>query len=114
MELKQWGSEVTDFLAHIGKGGEARVLRDLRRMYSDGHRFRGNTRPLGGGIFEMKVSYSGMAYRLLYVHSEGSAVFLLCFEKKSQKTPKSVLDLAQQRHSLLVRQEAALGEIKLH
>lgn len=113
-DMKQWGSEVTGFLAEIGKGGEARVLRDLKRMSSDGHLFRGHTRSLGDGIFELKVAYQGMAYRLLYVHHERTAVFLVCFEKKTQKTPKNRIEMAKHRYALLLRQEVAFGSIKFN
>jgi phage-related protein len=113
-ELKQWALEVDDFLAAIGKSGAARVLRDLRRMAAEAHLFRGNTRPLRDGIFELKVAHAGMAYRLLYMHPDRTAVFLVCFEKKTQKTPKDKLELALQRARQIVGEEMALGRIELH
>lgn len=110
-DLKQWEMEVTDFLAEIGTGGEARVVRDLRSMAALGHRFRGHTRHLGGGLFELKVAHRRMAYRLIYVHHDNTAVFLVCFEKKSQKTPKDKLELAKFRYSALLRREVEVGNI---
>ena len=109
--LRQWETEETDFLAVIGKGGEARVLRDLRAMTALGHLFRGDTRSLGGGLIELRVRHCGMAYRLIYVHHDNTAVFLVCFEKKKQKTPKDKLDLAKSRYSSLLRQEVQIGNI---
>ncbi len=113
-DLRQIDTVVKDFLAAIGKTGEARVVRDLRRMAADGHRFRGNTRPLGDGLFELKVAHAGMAYRLVYVHHERCRVFTVCFEKKTQKTPKDIIRLAKKRYASLVRQEVELGEIELN
>jgi phage-related protein len=113
-DLRQLDAVVNDFLAEIGKAADARILRDLRRMAADGHRFKGNTRPLGGGLLELKVAHAGMAYRLVYVHHNRCAVFLICFEKKTQKTPSHILRLAKQRYASLVRQEVDLGEIELN
>ena len=113
-KLKELDTEVSDFLADIGKAAEARVLRDLRRLAEDGHLYRGNTRSLGDGIFELKVAYSGKAYRLLYVHHDNTAAFLLCFEKKTQKTPKDKIILMKKRYASLIKQEVELGEIKLN
>jgi phage-related protein len=113
-QLKQWPSVVTDFLSEVGTAVELRIMRDLRRMASQGHQFRGDTRPLGNGLFELRVQSKKRAFRLLYVHHDNTAVFLHCFEKKSQKTPKPVLDLARQRHAQLLQQEAALGNVAIH
>ena len=113
-DLKQWERVVSDFLVEVGKGGEMRIVRDLRRMASDGHMYRGNTRPLGHGIFELKVTHDGKAFRLMYVHHGGTAVFLVCFEKKTQKTPKGKLELAQKRYASLLKQEVNLGNLKFH
>jgi phage-related protein len=113
-ELKQWPSVVTDFLSEVGTAVEVRIMRDLRRMAAEGHQFRGDTEPLGDGLFELRVRHKTRAFRLLYVHHISTAVFLHCFEKKSQKTPKSVLDLARSRHAQLLQQEVALGNVAVH
>lgn len=112
--LRQFETVVKDFLVEIGKAAEARVVRDLRRMAAEGHQFRGNTRPLGAGLFELKVAHAGMAHRLVYVHHDRWVVFLICFQKKTQKTPKQIIRLAKQRYASIVRQEVELGEIELN
>lgn len=57
--------------------------------------------PLGDGLYEVRTSFHGNAYRVLFV-IEGSAMVLLNgFVKKTQKTPKRELDLAKHRKSEL-------------
>ena len=113
-QLKQWPSVVADFLKEVGVEGEARIFRDLRKMAELGHRFRGDTKSLGRALFELRVSHKRRAFRLIYVHHAETAVFLVCFEKKSQKTPKAEIDLAHDRHTQLVNQEVQLGRVTIN
>ena len=58
---------------------------------------------VGPGCREIRVRAEGNAYRVLYVATIGNAVFVLhCFEKKTRQTPKSDIDLAQQRFRLAI------------
>lgn len=56
---------------------------------------------LGGGISELRVTFQGVEYRLLYTVDGGTAVLLHGFVKKTQQTPKRVLRLAKQRAAAL-------------
>jgi phage-related protein len=54
-------------------------------------------RPLGGGLFEVRTTLEGRIARVLFAFVDGQIVLLHAFIKKSQKTPKSDLDLARER-----------------
>jgi phage-related protein len=51
----------------------------------------------GAGLFEVRTSWNGNIYRVLFCFSGTTIVLLHGFQKKSQKTPKSDLDLARRR-----------------
>jgi len=54
---------------------------------------------VGSGCREVRVRDSGDAYRVLYVASIGDTVFVLhCFQKKSQRTATSDINLGKQRY----------------
>lgn len=55
----------------------------------------------GDGLFEVRTSADGNAYRVLFC-TEGSDMILLHgFMKKTPKTPKTEIDLARQRKAKL-------------
>jgi phage-related protein len=112
--VKEWGTEVSDFLSEVGHPAAARILRDLLRMATEGHAYRGDTKSLGGGLRELRVRHDGMAYRLIYIHHSGAAVFLVCFAKKTQKTPPDKIELAKKRYAQTLSTEVDLGHIKLN
>ena len=54
---------------------------------------------VGSGCHEIRVRDSGGTYRVLYVASIGDRVYVLhCFQKKSQRTARSDIDLGKQRY----------------
>ena len=56
---------------------------------------------VGPGVREIRVHAEG-EYRVVYLASIGTAVYVLhAFGKKSQRTPKADIELAQQRLRLL-------------
>ena len=56
------------------------------------------SRSLGGGLYEIRSNISGKRIaRVIFVLHGSRMVLLHGFVKKSQKTPKSDLDLARQR-----------------
>ncbi len=58
---------------------------------------------VGGGVREIRVQ-TGRAFRVLYVAKFGEAVYVLhACEKKSQRTAKRDLDLAQRRLAEVLR-----------
>ena len=54
---------------------------------------------IGSGCREVRIRDSGDAYRVCYVASIGDTVFVLhCFQKKSQRTATSDINLGKQRY----------------
>jgi phage-related protein len=51
----------------------------------------------GKGLFEIRTGFDGSIYRVLFCLKGSTLVLLHGFQKKSQKTPKTDLDLARQR-----------------
>jgi len=57
---------------------------------------------VGEGVTEVRVSYDGNQYRVLYVAKFQKAIYVLhAFRKKTQKTPKWELELARRRYNSL-------------
>jgi phage-related protein len=52
---------------------------------------------MGGGLYEVRTPLEGRIARVLFAFKDGQIILLHGFIKKSQKTPKSDLDLAKER-----------------
>jgi phage-related protein len=117
-ELKEWERVATDFLKHLlevrGLAAQLRVLRDLRRLAEKRHALRDITEKIGEGLFELKTSHDRMEYRCIYTFNHPDIVVLVCFEKKTRKTPKHLIELAQGRRAQLMKTEIKVGNIVLH
>lgn len=60
---------------------------------------------VGRGVKEIRIRDAPGAFRVLYVANFSDAVYVLhCFQKKSQKTGKSDLNLAAQRYRDLLKE----------
>ena len=97
-----------------GVAAEIRVLRDLRRLAEKRHRLRDISKPLDHGLFELTSSHNNIEYRCIYAFHHPEIVVLVCFVKKTRKTPPAKIELARKRNSLLARGEVHLGSIVLH
>lgn len=59
---------------------------------------------VGGGVQELRI-HCGNEYRIIYVATLAEAVYVLhAFEKKTRKTPHTVLEVARQRLQRLLSQ----------
>lgn len=53
---------------------------------------------IGPGVREIRLRDKGGAFRVIYVAKFEDAIFVLhCFQKKTQKTSKTDLDIAERR-----------------
>ncbi|OBS10960.1 hypothetical protein Thpro_020676 [Acidihalobacter prosperus] len=60
---------------------------------------------VGKGVREIRVRDATGAFRVIYVAKLAEAVYVLhCFQKKTQKTAKSDLELAGQRYRDLLKE----------
>lgn len=56
------------------------------------------SKPLGGGLFELRLQGAQTTARVFYCyHGREILVFLLVFVKKTQKTPRDILETAKRR-----------------
>ncbi|MBF0247458.1 MAG: type II toxin-antitoxin system RelE/ParE family toxin [Alphaproteobacteria bacterium] len=54
---------------------------------------------IGRGVREIRIRDAGGAFRVIYVAKFADAVYILhCFQKKTQKTSKTDIDLAAKRY----------------
>jgi phage-related protein len=60
---------------------------------------------IGQGVREIRIRDSSGIFRVVYVAKFADAVFVLhCFQKKTQKTSKTDIDLATRRYKELVKE----------
>jgi phage-related protein len=96
--------------------------KDLRRFPDDARRRAGHEldrvqrgvaptdwKPMvtvGRTVREIRIRGDGGAFRVIYVATFASAVYVLhCFQKKSQRTSRPDIDLAVQRYRELMREQ---------
>jgi phage-related protein len=59
---------------------------------------------IGQGVNEIRLRDASGAYRVIYIAKFAEAVYVLhCFEKKTQKTSRTDLELAKARYRALIR-----------
>jgi phage-related protein len=115
-ELRQWGREVEVFLEEIGEILAARALTLLRMLEATGNRMNPrHSKPLGDGLFELKVDSRGRDLRLFYVFGKGRTIVILgCLDKKTQKIPDAVMELVRERQQRIKREEAGSERININ
>jgi phage-related protein len=60
---------------------------------------------IGSGVQEIRIRDTAGAFRVIYVAKFADTIFVLhCFQKKTQKTSKTDLDLAENRYRDLVKE----------
>lgn len=86
-----------DYLDSLEAKLLAKTLRTIDLLENNGTSLRGPySEPLGDGIFELRTKQSSDITRVLYFFFVGNkAILTNGFTKKTQKTPKSEIDLAK-------------------
>ena len=60
---------------------------------------------VGAGVCEIRIQDAAGAFRVMYVAKFASSIFVLhCFQKKTQKTSKTDIDLAESRYRDLLKE----------
>ena len=60
---------------------------------------------IGQGVRELRIRDMAGAFRIIYVAKFADAIYVLhCFQKKTQKTSKVDLDLAEKRYRDLIKE----------
>lgn len=90
---------VDDDLADMPPAIAARMLKLLDMMQAYGGNLgMPHTKPLGGGLFELRAKAKDGIGRGLFCYVSGKQMVILCvFVKKADKLPKHYLDLAKAR-----------------
>lgn len=94
------GSEpVREFIQGLNIKLRAKVLSDLERLAMIGNELREpRSKHLQDGIFELRTMQGSNIVRLLYFYDRGQMVIVTNgFVKKTQRTPRSEIDLALRR-----------------
>lgn len=86
---------------------QARMIKLLELMEKHGANLGPpHTEALGDGLFELRAKAQEGIGRGLFCYLQGRHIYILhVFVKKSQKTPKSELNLARQRQKEVSRNE---------
>jgi phage-related protein len=88
-----------DFLVSLEPAARAKVVRTLgllREQQVVSAKFW--KKLIGSNLWEVRAEYAGNIYRILATTAKGNRVILLHgFQKKSQKTPRQDMEIAQQR-----------------
>ena len=62
---------------------------------------------VGSGVQKIRIKDEAGIFRVLYVARFADAVYVLhCFQKKTQRTAKSDLDLARKQYAELVKEQS--------
>ena len=60
---------------------------------------------VGSGVTEIRIRDAAGAFRVIYVAKFAAAIYVLhCFQKKTRKTSKTDLDLAERRYRDLTKE----------
>ena len=61
--------------------------------------------PIGAGVCEIRIQDAAGAFRVIYVAKFAGSIYVLhCFQKKTQKTSKTDIDLAESRYRDLLKE----------
>jgi phage-related protein len=60
---------------------------------------------VGAGVYEIRIKKKG-SFRVIYVTRFEAAIYVLhCFQKKTQKTAETDIELAKQRYQNLIKEQ---------
>ena len=94
------GSEpVRDWLQSLDKGDRKALGEDIKTVQFGWPLGKPVVRPLGDGLYEVRVNLQDRIARVVFLADTGVMVLLHGFIKKTQKTPADELDLARKRAS---------------
>jgi len=108
--LKEWPGAWSDFAKGLkGMPHEAEMLTWMERLGNEGLQLRRRVRPLGQGLFELKIAH----YRVAFGEHEGVVVVVLCFVKKKQRDQSSINE-ARRRLKIVKAGNKDLSDVAIH
>jgi phage-related protein len=99
---KENGEEpASDFIKTLNPKFIAKILREIDILRQYGNECREPvSKPLGGGLFELRIKLATDISRILYFFCDGRKIVLINgFIKKTQRTPKNELEKARKYKS---------------
>jgi phage-related protein len=101
---------VEEFLADLDPAPRAKVVRTLELLREQQIVTSKLWKKLSGtNLWEVRVEYAGNIYRFLAATAKGNRVILLHgFQKKSQKTPRQDMEIAEQRRKRYLQRHGYL------
>ena len=101
MDVIYYSNEIEAFIADLELDSRSKITRAIDLLKTYEYRLSmPHSRRIAPGLYELRVRGAD-ELRLFYTFVQKKAVLLLGYRKKTQKTPKSILDLAQKRCSSL-------------
>lgn len=96
-ELPNGTEPAKKFLDSLDKKLRAKMFREIDLLEENGPDLRmPHSRPVGNGIFELRTKQSSNISRVMYFFIVGQkAILTNGLVKKTDKTPRSVIDLAE-------------------
>jgi phage-related protein len=107
-EIKYYSESVQDQILELPDSLAARYIVLTRRMLAIGPNLgEPHTKAMGRGLFELRLKGAEGIARVFYCTLIGKRIVMLhSFVKKSQRTPKQELDLAQSRMKEIKNEDA--------
>jgi phage-related protein len=102
---------VEDFLIGLDAGPRAKIVRNLEMLRTVPFVSSKFWKKISGAakIWEVRAEYAGNTYRILAATAKGNRVILLHgFQKKSQKTPRQDMEIAEQRQKRYLQRHGYL------
>jgi phage-related protein len=103
----RWLGDARTVVGGFPRGARLKLGRELTRVQLGANPKHGKSLPqVGRGVQEIRIADNKEAFRVIYVASIGTRVFVLhAFHKKSRQgieTPKIDVELARRRYRMLV------------
>ncbi len=100
----QWRGPVEEFIDSMDDAAQRKFVYKRSMLENLGPRLvEPHAKNLGGGVFELRFSGRDSDFRVLYFFDGDKVIFVNAFKKKTQKTPRSEIELAANRRRLYLR-----------
>lgn len=97
MQVSFFNSAIHDYLLSLEKKTYSKILRQIKLLELLGHKLSmPYSKPISSNLFELRVR-SKQEVRIFYCFYNNRIYLLHAFIKKTQKTPRREIDIAQKR-----------------
>ena len=85
----------SDFMEQLSKAERTKIMRALLLFETEDKMPHHYIKYIRDGIYEFRVNYGNNEFRIFFIYDGETIVVLFnCFQKKTQKTPKSEIEKA--------------------